>query len=116
MEHKIYQLDYSRTLGEYRMLEQFLPKETSTHRLKNAPAPSAPPTAAWPHGVGVQRTTWNDGNGPARAGLLASATGAGLCRVDWLRGRWARDPPPYSGVAGIRAETGGRFAEDDESE
>ena len=26
LEHKIYQLDYSRALGEFRMLEQFLPK------------------------------------------------------------------------------------------
>ena len=59
---------------------------------------------------------WNDGNGLARAPLLASATGAGLCRVDWLLGRWAREPPPYNGIEGIRAETGGRFDEDDESD
>ena len=70
LEYKIYQLDYSRKLGEYRMLEQFLPQQTTTHRLKNAPSSSssaAPPTAAWPHGVGVQRTAWNDGNGRAKS-------------------------------------------------
>ena len=61
---------------------------------------------------------WNDGNGLARTPMLASATGAGLCRVDWLLGRWGRDPPPYYGVEGIRGEkeTAGTFPEDEESD
>lgn len=74
-------------------------------------------TGAWPAEVGVQRVVWNDGNGLACTPLLASATGAGLCRVDWLLGRWGRDPPPYNGVEGMRGETAGvTFEEDDESD
>ena len=73
-------------------------------------------TGAWPPEVGIHRVVWNDGNGLARTPLLASATGSGLCRVDWLLGKWGRDPLPYNGVEGMRAETGGDFDEDDESD
>ncbi len=74
--HKIYQIDYSRKTGEFRMLERFLPTEL---------APTSK-TGAWPREVGVQRVVWKAGNGLGWAGMLASATGSGLCRVDYLEG------------------------------
>ncbi|KAI1788392.1 hypothetical protein LXA43DRAFT_643457 [Ganoderma leucocontextum] len=117
LEHKIYQLDYSRAVGEYRMLEHFLPKEThnrpaATRQNKTIPVG----TGVWPLEVGIHRVVWNDGNGLARVPLLASATGSGLCRIDWLLGKWGREPLPYNGVEGMRAETGGQYEEDDESD
>lgn len=36
--------------------------------------------------------------------MLASATASGLCRIDWLAGRWSRDRVPYTGIEGIRGE------------
>ncbi|KAI0647474.1 hypothetical protein C8Q79DRAFT_1068955 [Trametes meyenii] len=117
LEHKIYQLDYSRALGEYRMLENFLPKETQNRPAASRQNKSIPVgTGAWPPEVGIHRVVWNDGNGLGRTPLLASATGSGLCRVDWLLGRWMRDQAPYTGIEGIRGETAGVFAEDDESD
>ncbi|KAI9065456.1 hypothetical protein FKP32DRAFT_1624196 [Trametes sanguinea] len=115
LEHKIYQLDYSRSTGEYRMLENFLPQETQNRANAIRQKKSIPGgTGAWPPEVGVHRVVWNDGNGLARTPLLASATASGLCRVDWLLGRWVRDQPPYNGIEGIRGETAGTYAEDDE--
>ncbi|OCH93813.1 hypothetical protein OBBRIDRAFT_817558 [Obba rivulosa] len=115
--HKIYQLDYSRTTGEFRMLERFLPQElqdrpTATRANKVMPVG----TGAWPPEIGVQRVVWNDGNGIGRTPLLASATGSGLCRVDWLLGRWMRDRVPYYGVQGIRGEIGDVAMDEDDSE
>ena len=75
-------------------------------------------TGAWPPEVGIHRVVWNDGNGLAGTPLLASASASGLCRIDWLVGKWGREPIPYNGADGIRAETGAQSdeAEDDESE
>ncbi|KAJ3995652.1 hypothetical protein F5050DRAFT_1573164 [Lentinula boryana] len=113
--HKIYQLDYNRITKEYRMLEQFLPQETQDRgaannpnnvKLKNA-ANSEQGTGVWPREVGVQRVVWNNGNGLAAAGMLASATGSGLCRVDVLSGRWLKEKGvkmPYGGIENIRLE------------
>ncbi|KAJ3934834.1 MAG: hypothetical protein NXY57DRAFT_1053525 [Lentinula lateritia] len=113
--HKIYQLDYNRTTKEFRMLEQFLPKETQDRgaannpnnvKLKNA-ANDERGTGVWPREVGVQRVVWNSGNGLAAAGMLASATGSGLCRVDVLSGRWLKERSvkmPYGGIENIRLE------------
>lgn len=42
----------------------------------------------------------------AAASLLASATGSGICRVDWLDGRWVRGRVPYCSVEAIRGEVG----------
>lgn len=56
------------------------------------------------------------GNGLESAPLLASATGSGLCRVDWLLGRWMKDRIPYYGVEGIRQEVDGSDEMDDESD
>ncbi|KAI0748428.1 hypothetical protein C8Q80DRAFT_1171827 [Daedaleopsis nitida] len=114
LEHKIYQLDYSRALREYRMLEHFVPKviqnrPTATRQNKSIPVG----TGAWPVEVGVQRVVWNDGNGLGRTPLLASATGSGLCRVDWLLGRWGKEILPYGGVEGMRGETEATFEEDE---
>ena len=138
LEHKIYQLDYSRALDEYRMLEHFLPKvslrdrppftnpahaarahsqETQNRTAATRQNKAMPVgTGAWPPEVSVQRVVWNDGNGLGRAPLLASATGSGLCRVDWLLGRWGKVPPPYNGVEGIRGETTGMTFEEDSDE
>jgi transcription factor C subunit 6 len=48
--------------------------------------------------------TWNDGNGLVAAGMLASGTGSGLCRVDWIWGRWMKGKIPYGSVANARKE------------
>lgn len=97
------------------MLEQFLPKETQDRgaannpnnvKLKNA-ANDERGTGVWPREVGVQRVVWNSGNGLAAAGMLASATGSGLCRVDVLSGRWLKERSvkmPYGGIENIRLE------------
>ncbi|KAH7906081.1 hypothetical protein BJ138DRAFT_1016773 [Hygrophoropsis aurantiaca] len=107
--HKIYQLDYSRKSGEYRMLERFLPQETqdkSSNPKTRKSTPAAPTTGVHPAEQSVQRVTWNSGNGLAHAPLLASATGAGLVRVDWLVGRFFKGKVPYVSVEGMRCEDG----------
>ena len=52
----------------------------------------------------MQRVGWHSGAGLAAGGLRASATGSGLCRVDFLEGRWFRDRFPYERVEAIRLE------------
>lgn len=84
------------------MLEHFLPQETTDQRSGTTRLMSG--TGAWSPEVGVQRVVWNTGNGMAGSPLLASATGSGLCRVDWLMGRWMRDRIPYDGVEKMRHE------------
>ncbi|KZT71332.1 hypothetical protein DAEQUDRAFT_707212 [Daedalea quercina L-15889] len=117
--HRIYQLDYSRKDNEWRMLEKFLPKEMSV-KPNNAAAranrDTPVGTGAWPAQVGVQRVMWNSGNGLGEAPYLASSTGSGLCRIDWLLGRWNRDRIPYCGVNGIRGEVAldGKEEEEDD--
>ncbi|KAI0080527.1 hypothetical protein K474DRAFT_202496 [Panus rudis PR-1116 ss-1] len=112
--HKIFQLDYSRKTKEYRMLEHFLPKEItdkpSAKRAKKSPPPSG--TSSWPSEVGVHRVVWNSVGGLSGCPLLVSATASGLCRVDWLLGRWMRDRIPYNGVEGMRQEGGARVPMD----
>lgn len=71
-------------------------------------------TGVWPPEIGVHRAVWNSGNGLSGAPLLASATGSGLCRVDWLLGRWIKDKVPYVSVPDMRKEVEG--VSDDESE
>ncbi|KAG6882978.1 hypothetical protein C0993_008426 [Termitomyces sp. T159_Od127] len=123
--HKIYQLDYSRTTGMYRMLERFFPQETQDRPATKAKVTKASNpkvthdgatqeqerikastvgTGAWPREVGVHRVTWNSCNGLASSGLLASATASGLCRVDELWGRWIKEKVPYGGIEHIRQE------------
>ncbi|KAF9268824.1 hypothetical protein L218DRAFT_533061 [Marasmius fiardii PR-910] len=118
--HKIYQMDYNRNLKEFRMLDKFLSLETQekptfgiqkaqTKAQSKLKAKSAPPqpdwnTGAWPQEVGIQVVTWNSSNGLSNAGLLASATGSGLCRVDYLWGRWMRNKRPYTDITTVRME------------
>ena len=59
-------------------------------------------TGAWPPEVSVTCVRWNHGSGLARAPLLASATASGLCRIDWLLGRFSGGEVPYDGVDNIR--------------
>ncbi|KAF8516951.1 hypothetical protein BU17DRAFT_92339 [Hysterangium stoloniferum] len=128
--HKIYQLDYNRKTGEFRMLEHFLPHEhqdrpaaarvTSQKKKATDTSSSLPPsTGAWSPEISVTRVVWHSGSGMARAPLLASATASGLCRVDWLLGRFPHDRFPYGGVAALRGEVGGidneEEVEEDES-
>ncbi|KAH9001013.1 hypothetical protein EDB92DRAFT_1811948 [Lactarius akahatsu] len=94
--HRVYQLDYSRTADSYRMVDRFKPREMAERPEGGG--------GAWPASVGVQRVAWHCGAGLAAAGLLASATGSGLCRVDWLEGRWFRDRVPYERVEAVRME------------
>ncbi|KAI6161423.1 hypothetical protein EDD17DRAFT_1587403 [Pisolithus thermaeus] len=114
--HKIYQLDYSRKTGEYRMLEHFIPRVTQERgpsvktKAQTDDEPlsgSGRSTGAWPPEIGVHRVTWNCGNGLGCASLLASGSGSGLCRVDWLRGRWFKDRVPYVDVPKMRKEIDG---------
>jgi transcription factor C subunit 6 len=113
--HKIYQLDYSRKSGEYRMLERFLPYVRPSMHAGSKPVkqsekkkdPGTPTgTGAWPSEVGVHRVAWNAGNGLNAAPLLASGTASGLCRVDWLMGRWLREKIPYGRIVNLRGEVG----------
>ncbi|KAG9226490.1 hypothetical protein CCMSSC00406_0005843 [Pleurotus cornucopiae] len=109
--HKLYQLDYSRKTGEYRMLECLLPKEmhimpVNEARNKKAKEVDKTPVGidAWPKEVGVHRVVWNSGNGFQAASILASATASGLCRIDIPSGRWYRDKVPGHSVAVVRGE------------
>ncbi|KAF5378366.1 hypothetical protein D9615_008741 [Tricholomella constricta] len=118
--HKVYQLDYSRNLGVYRMLDRFFPQETQdrpaakaksakekageTDPAKGRIKANSVGTGAWSREVGVHRVTWNSCNGLAASGLLASATASGLCRVDELWGRWIKGKVPYGGIEHIRRE------------
>ncbi|KAL4259264.1 General transcription factor 3C component [Pleurotus pulmonarius] len=109
--HKLYQLDYSRKTGEYRMLECLLPKEmhimpVNEARSKKAKEVDKTPVGidAWPKEVGVHRVVWNSRNGFQAANMLASATASGLCRIDIPSGRWFKDKIPYHSVAAVRGE------------
>lgn len=84
----------------------------AAHGKKDAPGG----TGAWPAQVGVQRVAWNSGNGLRAAPLLASSTGSGLCRVDWLLGRWNKDKIPYYSVEGIRGEVAVDARDDDDED
>lgn len=69
---------------------------------------------AWHPCVGVQRVVWHSGAGLAATELLASATGSGLCRVDFLEGRWFRDRVPYERVEAMRMEEDGMDVDEPE--
>ena len=51
-------------------------------------------------------TRWNDGCGIGQASLLASATASGLCRIDWLNGRFHGDRIPFGSIEAIRGKAG----------
>ena len=76
-------------------------------------------SGGWLPNVSVTRVVWNEGGGISQSAFLASATASGLCRVDWLLGRFVQDFVPYQGIENIRkeAETDALvFKEDDEEE
>lgn len=73
--------------------------------LTTAAVPST--TGVWPPLIGVHRVVWNSGNGLSGASLLGSATASGLCRVDWLEGRWLKGNVPYRSIEAIRIEEEG---------
>ncbi|KAI0263392.1 hypothetical protein BC834DRAFT_827534 [Gloeopeniophorella convolvens] len=106
--HRVYQLDYSRNAGRFRMLDRLKPRE-----MLERPEGGG---GAWDVSVGVQRVAWHSGAGLAAAGLLASATGSGLCRVDFLDGRFIRDRVPYESVEAMRLEDGDEMDVDEADE
>lgn len=56
----------------------------------------------------MQRVVWNNGNGLGNCQLLASGTASGLCRIDWLDGRWFKNQAPGpSGIEALRGEVDG---------
>jgi len=59
---------------------------------------------AWTPEVSVQRVVWNNGNGLGNCQLLVSGTASGLCRIDWMGGRWFKDQT--LGPGGIEALRG----------
>lgn len=85
------------------MLDCFHPTEIPDHSSRGLPSQAFTPQVsdqgvgygAWPASVSVTKVAWNEGGGLAGAGLLASGTASGLCRVDWLgsggQGRWWGD-------------------------
>jgi transcription factor C subunit 6 len=118
LQHKVFQLDYSRATGTFRMLERMLPAELPERAPRGKGSGKAPPppvqsASAWPAQVGVTRVAWQAGGGLAAAGLLGSATAAGLCRIDWLAGRWFKEWVAYGGVDKARLEEGAAEGEDE---
>ena len=106
--YRVYQLDYNRIDKRFRMLDRLKPREMAERPEGGG--------GAWHPSVGVQRVVWHSGAGLAAGGLLASATGSGLCRVDFLEGRWFRDRVPYERVEAIRLEEGAMDVDVDEPE
>ncbi|KAI9511105.1 hypothetical protein F5148DRAFT_1298112 [Russula earlei] len=106
--HRVYQLDYSRRERRFRMLDHFKPREMAERPEGGG--------GAWHPSVGVQRVAWHNGAGLAATGLLASATGSGLCRVDCLEGRWFRDRIPYESVEAMRLEEDAMDVDVDEAD
>jgi len=104
--HRVYQLDYSRTASRFRMLDRLKPREMAERPEGGG--------GAWHSCVAVLRVAWHGGAGLAAAELLASATGSGLCRVDFLEGRWFRDRVPYERVEAMRMEEDGMDVDEPE--
>jgi transcription factor C subunit 6 len=94
--YRVCQLGYNRTDGRFRMLDRLKPREMAERAEGGG--------GAWHPSVGVQHAAWHSGAGLAAGVLLASGTGSGLCRVDFLEGRWFRDRVPYERVEAIRLE------------
>lgn len=101
------------------MLDRFYPQETpdrsstTSRAYKGAQTPEFG-TGAWPVNIGVLQAAWHSGGGLGAASLLASSTASGLCRVDYLPGRWVNEKLPYGGVEGIRGEVEGMDIDEDE--
>ncbi|KAF8316837.1 hypothetical protein DL93DRAFT_2056052 [Clavulina sp. PMI_390] len=126
--HKIYQMDYNRNTGKYRMMENFIPQKDldrlNNKRSNNSPyadlddamkkeARTRDGSGSWPAEVGIHRVAWHNGGGYGCVGLLASGTASGLVRIDWLEGRWLYGKITYGSVKVARQEAGGE--EDDDA-
>ncbi|WRT70352.1 uncharacterized protein IL334_007350 [Kwoniella shivajii] len=98
--HRLYEMDYSESRDEYRIVDDFLPESQT---LENAISRRPPniarrathdtpsqllKTAAWKPEVGLHKVAWNEGCGLSKAGWLASGGASGLGRVEWIEGRW----------------------------
>ncbi|KAF9515709.1 hypothetical protein BS47DRAFT_1293515 [Hydnum rufescens UP504] len=126
LTYKIYQMDYNRKTGQYRMLDNLLPIElkdrssvTRNVKAKKAKGRQRDGSGAWPYEVGVHRVAWNSGAGIGCSPLLASGMACGFCRIDWVRGRFFQDRVPYGDIESLRGENGGVddfLEEDDEDE
>lgn len=70
--------------------------------------PAQANSGVWAPEVGVQRATWNNGNGLGNCQLLLSGTASGLCRIDWVTGRWFKDRGlGPGGIGTLRGEVDG---------
>ena len=132
LNHKLFQLDYSPALKQYRILGHFLPREsgvaegtvfkesvfTETDRPKTGAndkdekdaikegfeSGRMEPSGLWIPSIAVCTVAWNSGNGLGNASLLASGTACGLVRIDLPEGAWMRGTRPYGSMAEIRFE------------
>lgn len=73
---------------------------TKKDALESVPSSSG----SWPPEVSVTKVIWNSSAGMARSPWLASATASGLCRLDWLLGRFAHDRFPYVDIQSLRGD------------
>ncbi|KZO98669.1 hypothetical protein CALVIDRAFT_30913 [Calocera viscosa TUFC12733] len=133
--YMLYQLDYNRKTGEYRMLENLKPREArhveeayvvnkkrqraQTRDVSEAADGSAAPvatgpsqvitpsTGAWSPQVGIHRVAWCNGSGLARSFMLASGGASGLVRIDWVSGTWIKGNMPYRKIEVLRGEVHG---------
>lgn len=56
----------------------------------------------------MQRVAWNNVNGLGNCQLLVSGTASGLCRIDWLTGRWFKGQTlGPGGIEALRGEVDG---------
>ena len=91
-------------------------KATSTTATGADPDNVRSGTGVWPPSISVTRVKWNSGGGLARAPFVASATASGLCRVDFVLGRYSRDYVPFGGVQFVRKEDGAVQVDEDDLE
>ncbi|KIO33303.1 hypothetical protein M407DRAFT_17857 [Tulasnella calospora MUT 4182] len=114
--YKIYQMEYNKRTGEYRMLERFYatgPDHLRASQPQPAPAnkgkkqkkateqeaeSKSSSSSSWPPEAGILCASWNP-NGLTKCQLLASATASGLCRIDnlWSLGRENKRGPAGMG-------------------
>lgn len=123
------------------MLENFLPRErlirpgnranlgdddadaaaAKAQSKKKAAVPETEPqdpgyraSGSWPRNVCVTRVAWDSGGGLSSAPLLASATGSGLCRIDWLLGRFFVERHDVDSIAKVREGAGANEEDEDD--
>lgn len=81
-------------------------KKARTKNPETAPAQTN--SGVWAPEVSVQRVRWNNGNGLGNCQLLLSGTASGLCRIDWVTGRWFKDRGlGPGGIGALRGEGDG---------